>query len=76
MCMQLRRGSWMLQLRPPLLTVRATLIVAARMRPASVIDSTTPRVCLLQAATADLLIAKKGREWQSNSKAQHTGERD
>ena len=42
MCMQLRRGSWMLQLRPLLLTARATLIAAARMRPASVTDGTAP----------------------------------
>ena len=75
MCMQLRRGSWMLQLRPLLPTARATLIAAARMRPASVIDSTAPGKCSLNAPSAASLIGKEGPMRQSASKMQLIGER-
>ena len=66
----------MLQLRPLWLTARAMLTAAARMRPASVTDSTAPGTYSLVAACAALLIGKEGPNWPSTSKMQLIGEED
>ena len=64
----------MLQLQPLSLTVRATLIAAARMRPASVTDSTAPGKYSLNAVVAASLIAKEGPQRQTTGKMQPNGE--
>lgn len=75
MCMQLRRGSWMLQLRPLLLTARATLIAAARMRPASVTDGTAPGKYSLNAFKCSFIDWQRGADAASANKMQPIGER-
>ena len=64
----------MLQLQPLSLTARAMLIAAARMRPASVIDSTAPGKYSLNAATHASLIGKDGPQQQTTGKMQPIGE--